>query len=176
MAPGEAMKRTILSAAKRILIRNGLAEWTIEDVAVEAGCAKGLVNYHYKTKVRLLTQVAESLRNDRLDRRVSALRNEGAAALDSLWNGLVTEVHTGELAAWLALSATLDPFINRAIRSPTETIIELGRAAAHTLGITDPNLGQLLETVLTGFQIALLHGHDETIVREAYHRFWLGLL
>ncbi|MEO8200039.1 MAG: TetR family transcriptional regulator, partial [Gemmatimonadota bacterium] len=82
------MKRAILSAAKLILIRKGLAAWTIEDVALEANCAKGLVNYHYKTKTRLLAQVAESLVDDRFERRVTALRNEGAAALDSLWHVL----------------------------------------------------------------------------------------
>ncbi len=176
MAAGDAMKRTILSAAKLILIRKGLPAWTIEDVAREANCAKGLVNYHYKTKIQLLARVGESLRDDRLERRLVALRNEGTAALDSLWNVLQAEVRTGELAAWLALSASLEPSIQQALRTPSARDAELERAAARTLGISDRALGQLLETVLTGFQIALLHDHDVAAVHEAYHRFWLGLL
>jgi hypothetical protein len=28
--------------------------------------------------------------------------------------------------------------------------------------------------VLTGFQLALLNGSDGQMVRDAYHRFWLG--
>ncbi len=176
MEPREAMKRTILAASKLILIRNGLSGWTIEDVAREANCAKGLVNYHYKTKTRLLAQVGESLRNDRIDRRLVALRGEGAAALDSLWNVLLAEVRTGELAAWLALSSTLDPTISQALKPSAEKIDEMSQAVARSLGMKDSNLGPLLETVLTGFQIALLHGHEDAVVREAYHRFWLGLL
>jgi AcrR family transcriptional regulator len=170
------MKPTILTAAKLILIRHGLADWTIEEVAREAGCAKGLVNYHYKSKALLLAQVGESLRNDRLTRRLNALRGEGAAALDSLWNVLLAEARTGELAAWLALSALGDPVIAQALRSPGDQVRELERAASQAFGIPETNLGPLLESVLTGFQIALLHHHDEPGVREAYHRFWLGLL
>jgi AcrR family transcriptional regulator len=170
------MKIEILDAAKTVLVRNGLAAWTIEDVAKEAHCAKGLVNYHYKTKARLLAQVGEALREDRTGRRLAALQNEGATALDALWNTLSAEVRTGELAAWLALAALPDGAIQHSLRSPENEMANLAEAATRAFGIGDRSLGQVMESVLTGFQIALLHGHDDHTVREAYHRFWLGAL
>jgi AcrR family transcriptional regulator len=170
------MKIEILGAAKSVLVEKGLAAWTIEDVAKAAQCAKGLVNYHYKTKARLLAQVGEALREERVARRLAALENEGATALDALWNTVTAEVRSGEVAAWLALSALPDPAIQAALRSQPREITRLGEAASRALGVGDANLGQVLESVLTGFQIALLHGHEDQGVREAYHRFWLGVL
>lgn len=170
------MKSEILGAAKSVLIKKGLAAWTIEDVAREAHCAKGLVNYHYKTKAKLLAQVGESLREDRVARRLAALENEGATALDALWNTLTAEVRTGELAAWLSLSALHDPTVHYGLRSQARELLKLEEAASRALAVRDPNLGQLIDSVLTGFQVALLNGHEDQVVREAYHRFWLGLL
>jgi AcrR family transcriptional regulator len=111
------MKSEILGAAKSVLVKRGLTAWTIEDVAREAQCAKGLVNYHYKTKANLLAQVGESLREDRIGRRLAALENEGATALDALWNTLTAEVRSGELAAWLSLSALPDQAVHHGLRS-----------------------------------------------------------
>ena len=170
------MKDTILAAAKTVLVRNGLAAWTIEDVAKEARCAKGLINYHYKSKARLLAQVGNGLREDRLARRLAALQHEGATALDALWHTLVAEVRSGELAAWLALSSLRDPAIQESLRSSEEEQGRLNEAQGQAIGLVDKNLGPMLETVLTGFQLALLHGHEHHTVREAYHRFWLGLI
>jgi len=170
------VKPSILNAAKRVLIREGLADWTIDGVAREAGCAKGLVNYHFKTKARLLAQVGASLRADRANRRLAALRFEGTTALDALWSSLVSEVENGELAAWLALSALPNGDIHQSMRAPPDVTETLDNAAMRVLGLPNGEVGSLVETVLTGFQIALLHGHEETTVRDAYHRFWLGLL
>jgi AcrR family transcriptional regulator len=170
------MKTEILAAAKAVLLRKGLVGWTIEDVARDARCAKGLVNYHYKTKARLLAQVGESLRRDRLQRRMAALEYEGAHALDMLWNTLTAEVRSGEVAGWLALSALPDNAIQESLRSSPRDVEQLEAAAGRALGARDRNIGQVMEAVLTGFQIALLHGHDDQVVREAYHQFWLGVL
>lgn len=170
------MKRKILAAAKSVLVRKGLTAWTIEDVAREANCAKGLVNYHYKTKAKLLAQVGESLREDRIGRRLAALENEGATALDALWNTLTAEVRSGEVAAWLSLSALTDAAVHYGLRSQERELRRLEEVASRAFGLSDPNMGQLIDSVLTGFQIALLHGHEDQVVREAYHRFWLGVL
>ena len=170
------MKSEILAAAKSVLVKKGLTAWTIEDVAREARCAKGLVNYHYKTKANLLAQVGESLREDRIGRRLAALDNEGATALDALWNTLAAEVRSGELAAWLSLSALPDQAVHHGLRSQERELRALEAAANRAFGVSDPSMGQLLDSVLTGFQIALLNGHEDQVVREAYHRFWLGIL
>lgn len=170
------MKSEILAAAKSVLIGRGLTAWTIEDVAREAQCAKGLVNYHYKTKANLLAQVGGSLREDRIGRRLAALENEGATALDALWNTLTAEVRSGELAAWLALSALPDQAVRHGLRSQEGELRRLEEAANRAFGISVSTMGQLIDSVLTGFQIALLNGQEDQLVREAYHRFWLGVL
>jgi len=170
------MKSEILTAAKSVLIGRGLTAWTIEDVAREAQCAKGLVNYHYKTKANLLSQVGGSLREDRIGRRLAALENEGATALDALWNTLTAEVRSGELAAWLALSALPDQAVRHGLKSQEGELRRLEDAANRAFGISVSTMGQLIDSVLTGFQIALLNGHEDQVVREAYHRFWLGVL
>ena len=170
------MKSEILGAAKSVLVKRGLAAWTIEDVAREAQCAKGLVNYHYKTKANLLAQVGESLREERIGRRLAALENEGATALDALWNTLTAEVRSGELAAWLSLSALPDQAVHHGLRSQERELRRLEVAANRAFGLSDSTMGQLVDSVLTGFQIALLNGHEDQVVREAYHRFWLGVL
>jgi TetR/AcrR family transcriptional repressor of bet genes len=170
------MKKEILAAAKSVLVNRGLAAWTIEDVAREAGCAKGLVNYHYKTKANLLAQVGDSLREDRIGRRLAALEIEGATALDALWNTLTSEVRTGELAAWLALSGVPDADVREGLRSREAELKRLEAAAGRAFGVSDSTMGQLIDSVLTGFQLALLNGSDGQMVRDAYHRFWLGVL
>ena len=48
------MKLRIVEASERVLIEQGLEGWTVEGVAREAGCAKGLVHYHHRTKGALL--------------------------------------------------------------------------------------------------------------------------
>lgn len=170
------MKSEILAAAKTVLVKKGLAAWTIEDVAREAQCAKGLVNYHYKTKANLLARVGESLRDDRIGRRLAALENEGATALDALWNTLTSEVRSGELAAWLALAALPDQAVHHGLRIQDRELRKLEAAANRAFGTSDSAMGQLIDAMLTGFQMVLLNGQEDQVVREAYHRFWLGVL
>ena len=62
------MKEAILSAAIDVLAIHGLNSWTVEEVANRAHCAKGLVNYHYRTKQELLGTAAQTLRDDRTAR------------------------------------------------------------------------------------------------------------
>src|ERR1051325_3563634 len=52
--PGAAVKDTILGAAIEVLAVHGLNNWTVEEVANRSRCAKGLINYHYRTKRELL--------------------------------------------------------------------------------------------------------------------------
>jgi len=56
------MKDAILGAAIEVVALHGLNNWTVEEVANRARCAKGLVNYHYRSKQDLLVQVAETIR------------------------------------------------------------------------------------------------------------------
>src|SRR3990172_3106365 len=103
------MKDTILNAAVRVLVRNGLNNWTVAEVAKEAGCAKGLINYHYRSKQALLQHAAATLRDDRWTRRQAAVTTEGTGALDRLWATLLEEVQTGRFAAGVSPPAPPAP-------------------------------------------------------------------
>src|SRR3989304_5753325 len=55
----ERTRTSILDAADRLLRRGGGG--TVDEVAREARCAKGLVHYHFKTKAALLAAAAARL-------------------------------------------------------------------------------------------------------------------
>ena len=176
MPVGVPLKAAIVRASKELLVRHGLGGWTIEEVSKQAPCAKGLVIYHFQSKVNLLAETAAVLRAERIARRLAALRQDGAAALDALWSTIHAEVKSGEFAAWMAVSALPDQPIHQSLRPTPDEIGRLQAAFARSLAIENPKIAETLESVLAGFQTALLHDHDPAGVREVYHQFWLSLI
>ena len=169
------MKEQITEAAARVLMLDGLQRWSVDRVAAEAGCAKGLVAYHHGSKKSLLAAVAVRLRVERQARRLAALQASGAAALDRLWETLVEEVRTGRWSASVALS--VEPGVETPGDS-AEELLALGAGISSALDI--PALpaeeARLTCAALDGFQTALQAGAPEAPMREAYHRLWLALL
>lgn len=47
-------KKIILAAARKIAVKDGVAQLTIEAVAKQAGVSKGGVLYHYPSKKKLI--------------------------------------------------------------------------------------------------------------------------
>jgi AcrR family transcriptional regulator len=172
------MKLQIVGHAKKLLVEAGLAGWTLDQVATRAGCAKGLVLYHHKSRAALLGAVAAQLRRDRLARRVKALQESGPAAIDALWQVILTETASGEAAAWLGLLTLTDPPVREGVRPEAGEDAALGTplAAALSLDREAAEVGGATIGALDGFAVALLRGSAPDQVREAYHRFWLGLL
>jgi len=169
------LKNTITAAAMSVLLRDGFQKWSVDRVAAEAGCAKGLVPYHHGTKKKLLATVAADLHRARADRRLAALEGAGADALDRLWDLLASEVTSGEWAAWTALVAAPD------IPCPRPSAADLtafGAATGRALGIPPlkPDEVLLASAGLDGFQFALQLGAPSEAVHEAFHRLWLSLL
>jgi AcrR family transcriptional regulator len=171
-------QQRIIDAARATLLREGLPGWTMERVAREAECAKGLVHYHFRTKTELLALVAASLRRERAARRTEAFRARGAAALDALWQVLEREVSTGEAAAWLSLAAQPDAAVREALLATGEELDRLGAAAGASLGTTElsePAL-RMLMAAIDGLELPLVLGESPDPVREAYDRLWLTAL
>ena len=171
-------QQRIVEAARATLVQEGLAGWTMERVAREAGCAKGLVHYHFRTKAELIAVVAASLRRERAGRRIDAFRARGAAALDALWQVLVREVATGEAAAWLSLASLPERPVRDALLASREELERLGAAASASLEsaeLSEPALRMLL-AALDGLQLPLVLGEDAEPVREAFDRIWLTAL
>jgi len=171
-------QQRIVEAAKSILLREGLSGWTVERVAREAGCAKGLVHYHFHSKWELLALVASNLRRERIERRAAAFRRQGAAALDALWEVLLAEVETGECAAWLGLVTLSDPLVRDALPPTGDDLRSLAAEVASALGVSGPPLEtmRVVMASLDGIQVPLLLGDSPTVVREMYDRFWLAVL
>ena len=97
----------ILEAVEQQLRRAGDRSLTLETVATETGCAKGLVNYHFKSKGDLLAAAAGKLFRDREDLWKTALKaDEPDAVFQQAWNLINLEVSGGFWNAWASLSAS----------------------------------------------------------------------
>lgn len=169
------LSESITEAATAVLLRGGLAGWSVNRVAEEAGCAKGLVHYHHGTKRDLLGRVAARIAATRQAHRVKAVAAAGPEALDLLWRALLREVRSGEFAAWCALVAAPD------LASPPRSAVDaeqLASAISEALELPPWQASEalLLTSALDGLQLALLLGAGEAEVQEAYHRLWLTLL
>src|SRR3972149_10100329 len=103
----ERTRTSILDAADRLLRRGGGG--TVDEVAREARCAKGLVHYHFKTKAALLAAAAARLGERRRSRWTEAFQAPTPdAAIQRSWTLLVSESRDGTIRAWTA------PFAQRA--------------------------------------------------------------
>jgi len=69
-------KESILDAAERVIMRQGMANTTIEGVAAEAGISKGGLFYHFTSKKDMLMQLM-----DRYERNFTAMRRDIYEAL-----------------------------------------------------------------------------------------------
>jgi AcrR family transcriptional regulator len=172
------MRARIVEAAKSILVRKGLTGWTVDAVAREAGCAKGLIHYHHRSKAALLAAAATSLRSDRIARRAAAFERRGTRALDALWTVLAAEVASGECSAWLGLVTTRDREVRAALRPSADELEHLAAAVEGALEVAhlSPATVRVLLAALDGMQVPLLLGDPPETVREAYDRFWLAAL
>lgn len=171
------MKDEILSAAIDVIVLHGLNNWTVEEVANRAHCAKGLVNYHYRSKQDLLARSAETLRDDRSARRLAAVGVPGTAALDRLWHALTQEVESGWFAAWASLLAVDGPLRKAASeRVPETEAFALALSRSLGLGNQLRRQASLIQGALDGLQLRLLQGANPKETEEAYTRFWVMAL
>lgn len=66
--PAKERKREIREAAKRIFLKKGFRDTTMEDVIAEAGMSKGGVYRHYKSTADMLYDLMFDGNSDRYDR------------------------------------------------------------------------------------------------------------
>src|SRR4051812_18745888 len=104
---GSDIREKILSIVEQQLRRADTAGVTLDSVAREAGCAKGLVNYHFKSKSDLLAAAAMRLVTLREGRWSSALAGPDLeSAIRQSWDLIVDEVRSGFWRAWTSMSAS----------------------------------------------------------------------
>lgn len=177
-APPPERRARIIATAGALLASHGVHGWSVEQVAAGAGCAKGLVHYHFGTRAALLAAVVDTMARGRMARRVAALAPGGTAALDALWMVLRDDASTGVSRAWLEAGLDSAPEIRGAM-APSDT--ELGQfAAASSAAMELPplqsNRAATLLLLLDALEAALVRGAPTAEVREAYDRVWLGMM
>ncbi len=179
----EPARATILEAAERILRGGGLA--TIDQVAREANCAKGLVHYHYRTKSALLAAVAARLGQSRRARWGHTFASQAPdGAVRASWSLLVAENADGSLRAWLALLAHQDKATGRVVSLEMASFAEaltqwVSRWLAQlSLAPTVPieEIGSLIASVVWGMGLLLAAGTRPSRLQGAYDAAWAGVL
>lgn len=83
---------TIVSAATRVLARQGYANSSLMDIAREAGMSKGAVHYHFPSKDALIATVLRQACDAVAEKTLEAWRGEGSIdermrrGIDALWS------------------------------------------------------------------------------------------
>jgi AcrR family transcriptional regulator len=172
------VKDAILAASVETIVEHGLNDWTVEEVANKARCAKGLVNYHFRSKAELLHLTAEAIAFNRHARRLAAIASDhGASVLDNLWEAIRLEVQSGWFAAWLGFVAG-EPTARLTRLEPAEFKDQLRSALTRALVLPADALPDpvVLVAMLDGIALRLQLDEPEAGVKDAYHRLWLGML
>jgi AcrR family transcriptional regulator len=167
--------RKILEAARDTILSRGLTGWTIDQVAEEAHCAKGLVLYHYRNKLTLLQAVADLVRVERAEARVGALSVPGAHGLDRLWETLAADWKSGRSALWLSLVANGDSRTAASLSEADRLRFSAAAVTALDLPADRPGLSGMLDSLI-GFELSLIQGQPPADVRESFDRYWLGVI
>lgn len=181
----ERSRQAILDAAIRRLRRVPAPALTVDAIAREAGCAKGLVHYHFKTKGALYAAAADRIWSDRAAAWSDALAaDDPATAIGKSWDLLTREGRDGVTRACSSLHATDDEVTGRAVRDAT------ARFAAAIAGATEgllrrvglratvplDEVGALATSVIVGAGMQLGAGGTARALEGAYAAFWAGLL
>src|SRR5438552_18187600 len=69
---------SIRDAAMRVIARKGMAAATMQEIADEAGIAKGTIYLYFRDRDELVEKTFESAMNDLHERVEQALENEGS--------------------------------------------------------------------------------------------------
>ncbi len=181
----QAARKAILDAADLVLKRDGAFNMTMDAVARAAGCAKGLLHYHFHTKQRLLVEAVGRISAAREVEWAQAFDTEAPhEAIDRTWNVIAREVESGTLRAWSSLLTLSDSAVDQAVSKAsarfrdhitTATQDLLARANCESTLPVD-RLGWLLTAVVEGMSFQLAAGADAEVLADAYAAAWLGVL
>ena len=75
----DARRETILSAARKVFARHGLAATRNSDIAAEAGVSQGLLYHYFPTKESLFTTIVEDALRETAALTAGALQSPGSA-------------------------------------------------------------------------------------------------
>lgn len=183
-----ALKRSapdrILDSAAGCVVKSGVANLSMQDVATAADVSKGLIHYHFRDKAHLLATLVEWLTTRVIGRQRAAsghVRPENA--IDMVWSWVEGELSRGDLKALVALS--LDDTSD--VRTAARDALSRRRTAASEMVASvygalelEPRIpSALLAEVLVSFLDGLAATSSVSVAGEqrlAFDAFWLALL
>jgi AcrR family transcriptional regulator len=180
-----ATKSRILDAAIQVTKSAPGAPVTIDQVAQAAGCAKGLVHYHFKSKDALLGDVAARLWADRAeDWRAALSRRDPGQAIDAAWKLLQSEAADGRLAAAALLGLPGSSVAGRSVkaghatmaRSIADGLSQLLQHMGRTASVPPSEIATLVSALIDGLGLQLAAGEQAELVEPAWAAFWAAVL
>lgn len=183
-SPKEARDR-ILAGARRIVCRSGPRALTVDEVAQEAKCAKGLVLYHFKSRRGLLEAVLSSLVAERETTWTQAFQEPLAeGVVDRTWALLTDESKKGIHLALAQLRARAADVSDQLVRKSTlefnrflgRQLDGLFRRQGAELRLPADEMGQLFGAIVIGIESQLLAGVHLEDAQGAYTAGWLAVM
>jgi AcrR family transcriptional regulator len=178
-------KSRILEAAIRVLRTEPGATATIDRVAQEAGCAKGLVHYHYRTKDGLFAEAAIRLWSLRADHWRQALSGpDPRSVIDQAWRLLQSEAADGRLAAAAFLGQPGSSVAGRSVKAGRSTLthaiadglVHLFEHMGRVATVPPSEIATLVASLIDGLGWRLATGEAPEQVEPAWAAFWAAIL
>lgn len=175
----------ILNAAADVLKTSGAAAFTLDAVATAAGCAKGLVHYHFGSRTQLLIAANDRLWDRREQDWANALRARAPEdCIRQSWALLVSEATSGVTRGWLSLLTEPDRALGAAVRRRMERFETAVQGAI--AGLLD-NLGleptippdewsRLVTASAYGLALQLVARGKSPALEADYSAIWLSAL
>ncbi len=181
----EKSRELIIESAERFLKKHGAGTVTVDAIAKEAGCAKGLIHYHFKTKNGVIKGAAKRLAETRKRRWTEAFEAPSPQeAIDRTWQVLTKESTDGTLRAWFSLVGSklalteptvkeIDELFSRGLRDASLRMLANSGLVAK---VPSSEIGWYLGSVIHGIGVHLVCGAAPSDLEGAYAAAWAGLL
>jgi AcrR family transcriptional regulator len=176
---------TILGATVALLREKRAGDVTTEEIARRAGCAKGLVHYHFKRKKELLAGAATQLWTGRAKAWADAMaKDDPQASIRAGWLLIEGEASEGTAAACAAIGLVNDELVVQSVNDARRAfIMALTDATTVVLrhmglvpSVPPTELGTLLAATIEGISLQLGSGATPAELEQAWAAFWVGLL
>lgn len=170
-------REALLRAAIRVVGKGGLRRLTYRVVAAEAGVTHGLVAHHFGSRDALLLEALKFSAEESIE--ASSLL-AGSGRLEDYLVGLADLVANHPDAQIFQYELMLESRRRPQLRAYADELQRMYRDAAHTglakLGFTDPDLADLVHSVLDGvlFEQLTVGSRQESLRRIATLRHVLG--
>jgi len=175
-------RAALVEATIFVLAHTNPDEITVDAIAKQAQCAKGLIVYHFGGKATLMSAAIDRLQERRTAQWVSCFASVTSIpdAMDQGWNLLTNESAQGLCLAWSRIPAYADHMVSKTFEGFAAALGDAYADLAHRSGVeaklVPAEAGWWLGSLILGIGTALASGGDRAQLRSAYMASWLGML